>query len=116
MTTPPTIDAATFEELKSTAGADFARELVDTFLAEAPLMIDDMRDAMKSGDAVRFRRAAHSLKSNSNTFGALALGTIARDLELSGLDAVVAAGPAPLDALAAEYSRVADALSALRNA
>ena len=34
---PPTIDAATFDALRTTAGADFVRELVDTFLDEAPL-------------------------------------------------------------------------------
>ena len=38
-------------------------------------------------DADRFRRAAHSLKSNSNTFGALRLAALARELELNGLDA-----------------------------
>jgi cysteinyl-tRNA synthetase len=35
--------------------------------------------------ADRFRRAAHSLKSNSNTFGARTLGAMARELELGGL-------------------------------
>ena len=69
-----TIDLAAFGELQSTAGADFARELVDTFLVEAPLMLDDLRDAYAAGDADTFRRTAHSLKSNSNTFGALTLG------------------------------------------
>jgi len=41
---------------------------------------------------------------------------MAKDLELGGLGPVVAAGGAPLDALAAEYERVAAALSELRNA
>ena len=57
-----------------------------------------------------FRRSAHSLKSNSNTFGATDLGLLARDLETQGLDAT----PAPaLDALDAEYARAAAALRAL---
>jgi HPt (histidine-containing phosphotransfer) domain-containing protein len=46
------------------------RELVDTFLAEAPSMLADLRESLASGEAERFRRAAHSLKSNGNTFGA----------------------------------------------
>ena len=58
-------------------------ELVDTFLEEAPRMLDELRAALAAKDADRFRRAAHSLKSNSNTFGALKLGAMARDLELS---------------------------------
>jgi HPt (histidine-containing phosphotransfer) domain-containing protein len=111
----PTIDRATFEALKETTGAEFARELVDTFLEEAPAMLDDLRDALAAQDADRFRRAAHSLKSNSNTFGALTLGVMARDLELSGVSKVVEDGGQTLDALAQEYSRVAAALTQLRH-
>ncbi|HEX6138437.1 MAG TPA: Hpt domain-containing protein [Casimicrobiaceae bacterium] len=108
------IDRATFEELKATAGADFVHELVATFLAEAPRMLAELRRAFAAADADAFRRTAHSLKSNSNTFGAATLGALARDLELGGLDRVRAAAGAPLDALAAEYARVAQALSALK--
>ena len=112
----PTIDQATFEALKETTGGDFALELVDTFLQEAPAMLDTLRDALAVQDVDRFRRAAHSLKSNSNTFGALTLGAMARELELAGV-AKAAAGATPsLDALAEEYARVAAALSALRHA
>jgi HPt (histidine-containing phosphotransfer) domain-containing protein len=113
--TQPTIDRATYDELKETAGAEFVVELVDTFLTEAPTMLDQLRRALAAGDADTFRRAAHSLKSNSNTFGALALGAMARELELNGLDPVVKATGAPLAALASEYSRVAAALTEIRN-
>jgi hypothetical protein len=41
---------------------------------------------------------------------------MARELEITGLAAVLAAGGRPLDALADEYSRVAAALRALRHA
>jgi HPt (histidine-containing phosphotransfer) domain-containing protein len=111
-----TIDTATFEELKATAGADFVRELIDTFLEEAPRMLDDLRSALAENDAERFRRVAHSLKSNSNTFGALPLGTLARTLELGGIAPVRDAGGAPLETLAAEYDRVAKALAGLKRA
>jgi len=112
----PTIDLATFDELKQTAGADFIMELVDTFLAEAPLLLDELRRSFATRDADVFRRAAHSLKSNSNTFGAHALGVMARDLELSGLAPVVQADGQSLDALAQEYARVAAALTELCDA
>ena len=114
--TEPTIDPATFAELEATAGADFIAELIDTFLAEAPLMQDELRRAYAVRDADVFRRAAHSLKSNSLTFGALALGAMARELELRGLDPVLQAGGLPLETLAKEYARVAAALTELRNA
>jgi len=114
--TQTTIDRATFKALEEAAGADFVQELVDTFLVEAPAMLDDLRSALAAEDADRFRRAAHSLKSNSMTFGALALGAMARSLELGGLGPARQAGGEPLDRLAEEYARVAKALSELRNA
>jgi HPt (histidine-containing phosphotransfer) domain-containing protein len=112
----PAIDRATFDELKDTAGAEFVVELVDTFLLEAPRMLADLRGALAAGDADRFRRAAHSLKSNSNTFGAATLGTMAKKLELGGLAPVALAQGAPLDDLAREYARVALALTELKDA
>jgi HPt (histidine-containing phosphotransfer) domain-containing protein len=114
--TTTTIDLATFEALQQTAGAEFVGELVETFLTEAPLMQDDLREALAAGDADRFRRAAHSLKSNCLTFGATRLAAMARDLELGGLDPVRQANAQPLDALALEYALVAGALTELVNA
>jgi HPt (histidine-containing phosphotransfer) domain-containing protein len=114
--TAKTIDPAAFEALQQTAGAEFVGELVDTFLAEAPLMLEELRSTLAAGNADAFRRAAHSLKSNSLTFGATTLGAMARDLELGGLDPVRKASSQPLEALAQEYARVAAALQELRNA
>jgi HPt (histidine-containing phosphotransfer) domain-containing protein len=105
------IDLATFAELQESAGADFVKELVQTFLEEAPVMLQELRDALAAGNADDFRRAAHSLKSNSLTFGAPALADMARQLELGGLAA--AESPAALDALAKEYAGVAAALTEL---
>ncbi|MBL8319142.1 MAG: Hpt domain-containing protein [Burkholderiaceae bacterium] len=82
---PDPIDRNVFSELQATAGADFVVELVQTFSEEAPQMLAELRAAQASGAAERFRRAAHSLKTNANTFGAIALGAKARELELGGL-------------------------------
>ncbi|HZI82704.1 MAG TPA: Hpt domain-containing protein [Casimicrobiaceae bacterium] len=111
-----TIDRSVYEELKLTAGADFVRELVDTFLSEAPRMLAELRRALDANDADRFRRAAHSLKSNSNTFGASSLAAMARKLELGGFGAARDNGGEPLSALAGEYARVAQALTELKRA
>jgi len=111
----PTIDPATFAALQDAAGADFVAELAATFLEEAPGMLEDLRRGLADGDADRFRRAAHSLKSNSETFGALMLGRLARELELAGLERARGM-PAPLASLEGEYQRVAAALAGLRHA
>jgi HPt (histidine-containing phosphotransfer) domain-containing protein len=107
---PPLIDRATFTELQDNAGADFVAELVDTFGEEAPALLDEMRAAFaeRGGDraAERFRRAAHSLKSNSCTFGATRLAERARALELGGMPA----DDVPVEELAAEFARTLAAL------
>jgi histidine phosphotransfer protein HptB len=109
----PAIDLSTYNELKDTAGAEFVVELVDTFLGEAPGMLAELRSARAASDADRFRRAAHSIKSNANTFGALALGALARELELKGLASDLAGDDAAIDALATELERASTELKGL---
>lgn len=103
------IDHSTFTELQQTVGAEFVGELVDTFLEEAPQMLVELRSALAAREAEPFRRAAHSLKTNANTFGAQALGVQARALEQGGLPLDASA----LDALDAAYAETASALRAL---
>lgn len=78
------IDRTTFEDLRTTTGADFIGELVKIYLEDAPNLIAQMHSALKSNDAESFRRAAHSLKSNSATFGAGGLSELAKELEMLG--------------------------------
>ena len=109
------IDPAVYEELEDTAGAEFVAELVDTFLEEASGMLAELRSARAGNHAERFRRAAHSLKSDSNTFGAVRLAALARELELKGLDADPTRDTVALAALEVEYTRAAAALKDLRD-
>jgi histidine phosphotransfer protein HptB len=105
------VDAATFTELQDATGADFVYELIGTFLEEAPSMLTDLRTARAALDADAFRRAAHSLKSNSLTFGALQLADLARQLELHGFPAEPAVVWAQLDQ---EFAAVRLALQSLQ--
>jgi histidine phosphotransfer protein HptB len=113
--TASVIDAATFAELQESAGADFVAELLDTFLEETPVLLAELRSARHAADAERFRRAAHSIKSNSQTFGALGLGAVARDIELQGLRTDAAVDLQAIDALELAYVQAAAALTALRD-
>ena len=103
----PTLDLNVFNELQETAGEDFVTDLVGTFLEEAPAMLAELRTALAARKADSFRRAAHSLKSNSHTFGAMHLGEMARALELGDLSTGTEAS---LDALDAEFAQVTAAL------
>ncbi len=80
----PVIEKQTFDELKQMSGADFINELIDTFLDDAPKLVTAIRSALAARDADSFRRAAHSLKSNAATFGAVALAELAKELEKLG--------------------------------
>jgi len=105
------IDLPTLKELEETVGADFVAELVAAFLEEAPGMIAELRTTLDDGEADAFRRAAHSLKTNANTFGAQVLGAQALTLEQEGLPDSTAA----IDTLESLYVETATALQAISN-
>ena len=107
------IDQATFEKLKNDAGADFVGELIAAYCTETPQLIAKLQGALTAHDAETFRQAAHSIKSTSNTFGALELGTLAQELEILGRTGNLAGAQAKVDRLAAEYDRVQQTLQEL---
>jgi histidine phosphotransfer protein HptB len=78
------IDLNTFNDLRETTGAQFVSELIDTFIEDSPSLINQMKKAISLLDAESFRRAAHTLKSNAATFGAMQLSSLARELESMG--------------------------------
>ncbi len=75
------LDLNTFNDLKESTGADYIGELIDAFLDDAPSLFTQMKSALVNKDAESFGRAAHSMKSNAATFGAMELSALARELE-----------------------------------
>ena len=111
-----TIDVETFAALRDATGAEFvARAHRHVPRPKRRRYSPISATSLATGDAERFRRAAHSLKSNGNTFGALTLGELAKDLELARVAHVKERGPSALADIEAEYLRVAAALAALRD-
>ena len=108
-----TIDQTTFNELKQMSGADFINELIDAFLDDAPTMIQNMYTALDKQDVESFRRNAHSLKSNANTFGATELGTLAKELESMARENTLVVGN-KLEILKESFGKVADELRGMR--
>jgi PAS domain S-box-containing protein len=78
------IDRAVIERLTATMGPAFAAELIDTFIDDARQLVAALRKALTATDRDAFRRAAHSLKSTSESLGAFGLATLARELETVG--------------------------------
>jgi HPt (histidine-containing phosphotransfer) domain-containing protein len=109
----PVIDPATFEELKQMSGEDFINELIDAFLDDAPNMIQNMQAALATKDVESFRRNAHSLKSNANTFGAMELAALAKELEFMGKENNLDVGYR-LEVLNEAFGKVAEELKGMR--
>ncbi|MEJ6002043.1 Hpt domain-containing protein [Paucibacter soli] len=113
------IDHQIFTELQDSAGADFVGELVQTFLEDAPSLLQALRQALADADAAAFRRAAHTLKSNGNTFGALGLAELARELEQRAQQPLAPGDAelrARLQALETAYEHTAKALQGISHA
>ena len=111
----PIIDQAIFEELKQMSGEDFINELIDTFLEDAPKMIAEIKSALDAKDAETFRRAAHSMKSNANTFGATQLAALAKELEMLGKENKLPDNGDQLRALEEAYASVSEELKRLKS-
>ena len=108
-----TIDKAVYGQLCDNTGKDFVAELACAFFEEAPRILSDLRSARDAGDAERYRRAAHSLKTNGSTFGASDFAAKARAIELGGLAANPAEDLEKIGALEVAYAEVVRELKAL---
>ena len=109
---PALIDAATFAALQSSVGDDFMRELIQTFLDDSPQLIAEMKRALAAQDAETFRRAAHSLKSNSANFGATTLTAQAKALEMMARANDLQGAQEKIETLEQTFDAVRDALKA----
>jgi len=88
--------------------------MANVFLRDAPRLLTDMRAAVEAGDGPRLRVAAHTLKSNSRDFGALAVSTHCARIEAVGKRAIdVAEAAADLEWVEQEMPRVLDAVREL---
>jgi len=110
------IDPAALEMMLQMVGGDtaFLTEMIDAYLADSPQLLADLREALNTEDAELLRRGAHSLKSNSENFGAHALTALARNLEELGKSGSLADAYNLTEQAAAEYERVKGALEVAR--
>ena len=103
------IDRETLRRFVETMGDDdpgFVQEMIDQFLTDAPALVATLRDGLAAGDADTVRRAAHTLKSNANTFGAHDLGSRCAALEMAAKDGDLTDAEALVSDIGSEFSRV----------
>jgi len=111
------VDRAILNNLLATVGGDesFLNELIETYFDDSPKLLATIRQSVELEKAEELRRAAHSLKSNSANFGALALSALCKELEEIGKSGTVASAGQRLASVEAEYERVKVALQAIRD-
>jgi len=100
------IDERTFEALRTLGGDEFIVEVVDTFRKDARRLLDHLRMAVEKADLRDFRDVTHSLRSGAANVGAVRLCetlTSMRDVTAKDLTQT---GPAYLDKIVGEYSRL----------
>jgi len=117
MTDAQVIDRGAFDRFMESIGgdADFLAEMLDTYFDDSPRQLAAIEAALAAGDVDQLRRAAHSLKSNSATFGALAFSAQAREIEMMAKEGDLQGVGLKAAALAAEYPSVEQGLRELQN-
>jgi HPt (histidine-containing phosphotransfer) domain-containing protein len=85
---------------------EFVQEMIQQFLTDAPGLVTALRDGIEAGDAEGVRRAAHTLKSNAHTFGALPLGERCAALEMTAKAGDLSDAGAAVEAIAEDLGRV----------
>jgi CheY-like chemotaxis protein len=111
----PTLDRVALAELRDNMDTEFAIELIGDFFAGAPKMLAAMRQSLAQGQPAELRLAAHTLKSNSASLGALRLAELCRILEELGKTGVLdETTAAHITSAEAEYEQARQALETAR--
>ncbi len=93
---------------------DVLRLLIDSFLEDAPGLLETMQRAARDQDAENLRRSAHTLKSNSADFGATELADLCKQLEDRAKQGDLGEADGLTEEIVAAYEPVAAALKILK--
>lgn len=92
---------------------EFMSDLVATYLKDAPDLLNQLQVSLDRNATAEFQRAAHTLKSNSASFGANVLSNLCREMETMGKSGDLSDASTTLAQALAEFERVKAALLAL---
>lgn len=84
---PGSIDHSSLESirnLKGVGGDTMVTRVVELYLSNSSLLLEDLRTALLERDAEAVRQSAHALKSSSQNVGAFGLATLSQELEEMG--------------------------------
>lgn len=84
----------------------FVLDIIDEYIESIPGMFSSLRVARMAEDDDTFERVAHTIKSNSKTFGAKALADLAAKLESGARDGVLNGSDQLLNKMEWEFQTV----------
>lgn len=97
-------------------GDEFVALLIDSFLTDAPERLAVLRQSYGARAQDEFKRAAHTLKSNSGQLGIDYYASVAQRVELAARDGRMAEVGDQVDWLESEFAEVRASLQTLRGA
>jgi signal transduction histidine kinase/CheY-like chemotaxis protein/HPt (histidine-containing phosphotransfer) domain-containing protein len=112
------LDRRALKQLRATLGKQADKmlpQLIETFYRDGARLLGEARLALEQGQANDLRRAAHSLKSSSATFGARELSSVAHQLESLAREGVLDGAGSLLIQAEAEFSTAKAALEAMQD-
>ncbi len=87
---------------------DLLREIVSCFLEDAPRLIEDIKEHIRSGDSALAGAQAHGLKGAAANVGGVALSETAHEMERAGNAGRLEAADALLPELERQFARLRD--------
>jgi len=109
------LEAGALQNLRDLGGVEFLAEVVDAFLADAPALIKSLYSSLERQDTEELRRAAHTLKSNGSTLGAVAFADVCRTVEQHAKDGHFEGVSQLVGRIEREYRTLQEALASLRS-
>ena len=110
----PLLDMAVIAMLKELGGADepeLFEELVELFIEDSRHHLEELAEALRSGDSARLERTAHTLKSSSANIGARSLSRLCGQIEQLGRACRPCEAAALVSMAGREYAKVERALA-----
>jgi two-component system sensor histidine kinase/response regulator len=111
------LDEKVFGELRGLdeqLGGDFLATVVAEFRTDAPVRVQEIREAVAAGDSDAVPRTAHLLKGSSASIGAKHLRAVLDELEALAHSGDLQGGAELVEVVAAELARALSALEAAR--
>lgn len=116
MSHEPIIDQEAIENLRSLGDEEgddsFLREVIEIFVSDTPVRLQELRTSHLTGDQATFTRAAHSIKGSSSNVGAQRLCRLAKELEAASRESLAGLEQRIVD-LETSFAEAREALQAL---